>query len=415
MEIRRTSPYAVGHGEHPTFLAIAGAAAAVLARRSPAAPRSRRRRRRTGPPGVARQGEPAPPTPPGKLPSPPTTRRTSRGSPTTSPTTARASSRPSPTRWPSKLGYAKSDVDLDPGAVQQRHRARPEDFDFDINQFSITEERKKAVDFSAPYYDVRQAVIALKSSKIAGRTSRSRTCGTPSSAPRSAPRAYQAINDVIKPSGKPQVYNNNDDAKKALKNGQLDGIVVDLPTAFYITGAELTDATIVGQLPQVGTPEQFGLRAGQGLAADRLRQPAVDALRKDGTLGGWRRSGWPRRRRSGADSDRRTADGTAERPSSRLGRDRQRRAVRPAEARHRRLATTAGAGPCDRRALHRGHRARHSAGRRGHRRARLAAGPGVVLHPAVAREALPEVLAGCGSTSGCCWSAAPPARCCSAC
>ena len=57
---------------------------------------------------------------------------------------------------------------------------------------------------------------------------------------------------MIKPTAKPQVYNSNDDAKKALQNGQLDGLVVDLPTAFYITGAEITDATIVGQVPQVG-------------------------------------------------------------------------------------------------------------------------------------------------------------------
>jgi polar amino acid transport system substrate-binding protein len=90
---------------------------------------------------------------------------------------------------------------------------------------------------------------------------------------------------VIKPSAQPQVYNNNDDAKKALQNGQIDGLVVDLPTAFYITGAEITDAKIVGQLPQPsGTPEQFGLVLDKGSPLTGCVSQAVDALRADGTL-----------------------------------------------------------------------------------------------------------------------------------
>ncbi|RZT77744.1 polar amino acid transport system substrate-binding protein [Micromonospora violae] len=182
-----------------------------------------------------------------------------------------------------KLGYARADVTWVRVKFDTAIAPGPKDFDFDINQFSITEERKQAVDFSAPYYLVRQTVIALKSSKIAGRTSladlRDARLGA-----QVGTTSYQAITDVIKPAAKPQVYNSNDDAKKALQNGQLDGLVVDLPTAFYITGAEITDAEIVGQVPQVGTPEAFGLLLDKNSPLTSCVTGAVGQLTSAGTL-----------------------------------------------------------------------------------------------------------------------------------
>ena len=96
--------------------------------------------------------------------------------------------------------------------------------------------------------------------------------------------SYQAITDVIKPATDPQVFNNNDDAKAALVNKTVDGIVVDLPTAFYMTGAELDSGIIVGQLASVGTPEQFGLVLDKGSPLTSCVSTAVDQLRQDGTL-----------------------------------------------------------------------------------------------------------------------------------
>ena len=139
------------------------------------------------------------------------------------------------------------------------------------------------MDFSGPYYLVRQTVIALKSSKIANAASvpalRSAKLGA-----QVGTTSYQAITDLIKPTAQPQVYNTNDDAKKALQNGQIDGLVVDLPTAFYMTAAELEDAVIVGQLPQVGVPEQFGLVLDKGSSLTGCVTQAVDQLRADKTL-----------------------------------------------------------------------------------------------------------------------------------
>ncbi|MFD6683870.1 ABC transporter substrate-binding protein [Micromonospora parva] len=182
-----------------------------------------------------------------------------------------------------QLGYARADVTWTRIKFDSAIAPGPKDFDFDINQFSITEERKQAVDFSAPYYLVRQTVIALKSSKIAGRTSLAELRDARLGA-QVGTTSYQAITDVIKPTAKPQVYNSNDDAKKALQNGQLDGLVVDLPTAFYITGAEITDATIVGQVPQVGTPEAFGLLLDKNSPLTPCVSDAVGQLSAAGTL-----------------------------------------------------------------------------------------------------------------------------------
>ncbi|MFI5927872.1 ABC transporter substrate-binding protein [Micromonospora sp. NPDC051543] len=182
-----------------------------------------------------------------------------------------------------KLGYARGDVTWTRVKFDTAIAPGAKTFDFDINQFSVTEERKQAVDFSAPYYLVRQTVIALKSSKIAGKKTVADLKGAKLGA-QVGTTSYQAITDVIKPTVKPQVYNSNDDAKKALQNGQIDGLVVDLPTAFYITGAEVTDAVIVGQVPRVGVPEVFGLLLDKNSPLTRCVSGAVGQLSEAGTL-----------------------------------------------------------------------------------------------------------------------------------
>ncbi|MFY1620836.1 ABC transporter substrate-binding protein [Micromonospora sp. WMMD736] len=182
-----------------------------------------------------------------------------------------------------KLGYARGDVTWTRVKFDTAIAPGAKTFDFDINQFSVTDERKQAVDFSAPYYLVRQTVIALKSSKIAGKKTMADLKGAKLGA-QVGTTSYQAITDVIKPTAKPQVYNSNDDAKKALQNGQIDGLVVDLPTAFYITGAEVTDAVIVGQVPQVGVPEVFGLLLDKNSPLTRCVSDAVGQLGDAGTL-----------------------------------------------------------------------------------------------------------------------------------
>ncbi|MFF5078759.1 ABC transporter substrate-binding protein [Actinoplanes sp. NPDC000266] len=182
-----------------------------------------------------------------------------------------------------RLGYAQDNVIWTSVTFNNAIAPGPKAFDFDINEFSITPERRNAVDFSSPYYLVRQTVITTKGSKIASAASIADLKGAKLGA-QVGTTSYQAITDLIKPSSQPSVFNNNDDAKAALVNGTVDGIVVDLPTAFYMTSAELDNGVIVGQLPQVGTPEQFGLVLDKDSVLTSCVSQAVDQLRQDGTL-----------------------------------------------------------------------------------------------------------------------------------
>jgi polar amino acid transport system substrate-binding protein len=160
----------------------------------------------------------------------------------------------------------------------------PRPFDFDINQFSITDERKKAVDFSSPYYTVSQAVITTKGSKADGATSIADLKNLKIGA-QVTTTSLEVLTKVIAPSSDPAVFNTNDDAKLALQNGQVDAIVVDLPTAFYITAAELDNGMIVGQLADSGPGgDQFGLLLEKDGPLTGCVSQAVDALRENGTL-----------------------------------------------------------------------------------------------------------------------------------
>ncbi|MFI5961838.1 ABC transporter substrate-binding protein [Streptomyces asoensis] len=183
-----------------------------------------------------------------------------------------------------RLGYDRSAVVWQSVPFNKAFAPGAKTFDFDINQVSISDERKKAVDFSSGYYDVRQAVIALKGTKAAKAKSVADLKGLKLGA-QVGTTSLDYIDDVVKPTGQPAVYAKNDQAKSALKNGQVDAVVTDLPTAFYITAAEVTDAEIVGQFEnQGGTPEQFGLVLDKGSALTSCVSAAVDALRADGTL-----------------------------------------------------------------------------------------------------------------------------------
>ncbi|WP_406195968.1 ABC transporter substrate-binding protein [Kitasatospora sp. NBC_01560] len=182
-----------------------------------------------------------------------------------------------------KLGYPKEKVSWVVAPFGKATTPGAKDFDFDINQVSISAERKQAVDFSSGYYDVRQAVIALKNSKAASAKGIADLKGAKLGA-QVGTTSLDVVTNTIKPSVQPAVFDSNDLAKAALRNGQIEALVVDLPTAFYITGAEVTDAQVVGQFEGAAQGEQFGLVLDKGSALTGCVSKAVDALRADGTL-----------------------------------------------------------------------------------------------------------------------------------
>lgn len=181
-----------------------------------------------------------------------------------------------------KLGYDTKDVQWVRVPFNAAIAPGPKTFDANLNEFSITEERKNAVDFSSPYYDVTQAVVTIKSSPAAKVTALGglRDLRLGAQVGTTSYNAAKALGSTAPIA----VYNNNDDAKAALTNGQIDALVLDLPTAFQVQ-SELTDGVIVGQLPS-GTdkPEQFGIVLDKGSKLTPCVSEAVDALQSDGTL-----------------------------------------------------------------------------------------------------------------------------------
>ncbi len=183
-----------------------------------------------------------------------------------------------------KLGYTDADVVWIRTTFDSAIAPGPKKFDVNIQQFSITEDRKKAVDFSSGYYDLTQAVVTYAGSPIAKATTVAELKNAKLGAA-VATTSLDAIDSVIQPTVKAKIYNNNDDAVAALKTKQIDGLVVDLPTAFYIAGAELTNGIIVGQLPNTAdSKEQLGFLLAKSSPLTACVTQAVDALRADGTL-----------------------------------------------------------------------------------------------------------------------------------
>ena len=182
-----------------------------------------------------------------------------------------------------KMGFAKNEVAWVVVPFDQSFKPGPKSFDFDINQISIKPERAKNVDFSEPYYDVNQALVALKGSTLAN----AKTLAAVKDAKLGAQigtTSLTYIQDEIEPSKDPSVYNTNNDVISALKAKQIDGIVVDLPTAFYVTAVQVPTGTIVGQFPDAGKQEQFGLVLAKDSPLTACVDKAVTALRDDGTL-----------------------------------------------------------------------------------------------------------------------------------
>ncbi|MEI4271872.1 ABC transporter substrate-binding protein [Klenkia sp. LSe6-5] len=183
-----------------------------------------------------------------------------------------------------QLGYDRDQVEWTVAQFNAAISPGDKDFDVDINQFTINDERRQAVDFSSPYYTATQAVITTAGSAADGATSIEDLQGLRIGA-QVATTSLTVLTDVIDPDSDPVVFNTNDDAKLALQNGQVDAIVVDLPTAFYITGAELDDGVIVGQLEDSGDAgDQFGLLLAKDSPLTDCVSQAVDALEADGTL-----------------------------------------------------------------------------------------------------------------------------------
>ena len=182
-----------------------------------------------------------------------------------------------------QLGFSPAQVHWTYVPFNRSFAPGKKSFDFDINQISYTPARAKVVTFSTSYYDVNQAIVVLKGTKIASVHSiaglRSFKLGA-----QLGTTSYDFIKSTIKPTTQPAVYPQNAGAVQALKNKQVDGLVVDLPTAFYVTGAQVPNSEVLGQFETGGGAGYFGMVFAKGNPLAACVDKALAKLRTNGTL-----------------------------------------------------------------------------------------------------------------------------------
>lgn len=181
-----------------------------------------------------------------------------------------------------KLGFTRDQVTWVPVNFNQSYKPGPKNFDFDINEVSVTPERATAVTFSEGYFDDNQALVVNKGTPIASATSIADLSNAKLGV-QIGTTSFQFIQDVIKPTQQPAVYDNSNDVIQALNSGQIDGYVVDAPTAYVnVLIGQAKKGVVVGQFANTG--EHFGLVMSLGNPLVTCVNQAIDALKNDGTL-----------------------------------------------------------------------------------------------------------------------------------
>ena len=154
------------------------------------------------------------------------------------------------------------------------------DFDFDINQITITKEREQAVDFSEGYFDNAQGILVMKDSPAASAQSVSALKDLTIGA-QVGTTALDFVNETVKPTEDPKVYDSTNDAKSALESGQIDAFVTDLVTTVYLRDFEIDGSTVIGKYPR---NEQFGMLFEQGNPLVGCVNEVLGEMKNDGTL-----------------------------------------------------------------------------------------------------------------------------------
>jgi polar amino acid transport system substrate-binding protein len=181
-----------------------------------------------------------------------------------------------------RLGFDKADVAWIVVPFANSFAPGPKTFDIDLNQVNYKAERTQTADLTKGYYFGNQALVVLKDSPLAKATTVAELKDGVYGA-QVGTTSYDAIAAIIAPTKAALVYDTNDLAIKALGNKTIDGVMVDLPTADFITNIQVENAVIVGQFDG-GTPEYFGAVLGKGSTLTPCVDAAIDSLTADGTL-----------------------------------------------------------------------------------------------------------------------------------
>jgi len=182
-----------------------------------------------------------------------------------------------------KLGFEAEDVEWVRTSFEAAIAPGPKNFDFNIQQYTITDERKQAVDFSSPYYSASQAIVAVKGGAADGIDSIDGLKDLVIGAMAGSTSAL-TLDEVVQPTTAPQLFGSNEDVVAALNAGQIDAFVIDLPTAYLATAMYIEDSFIVGELPAGGIPDEWGVVLSKDSPLTDQVSAAIDELREDGTL-----------------------------------------------------------------------------------------------------------------------------------
>jgi polar amino acid transport system substrate-binding protein len=180
-----------------------------------------------------------------------------------------------------QLGFSATQVHWTREPFNNSYAPGPKKFDFDINEISYSAQRATAVTFSDSYYDVDQALIALKGTPIVIKHSPADLKGYVFG-DQVGTTSLAFINSAIQPTNRPKIFQTLNDAKQALQTHQIAALVADTPTAQFISSAQIKGSVLVGQFPSSG--EHYGLVFSQGNPLVTCVNKAIAALRADGTL-----------------------------------------------------------------------------------------------------------------------------------
>lgn len=183
-----------------------------------------------------------------------------------------------------ELGFADTDVVWTRIGFNEAIAPGPKDWDFNLQQYSITADRDEVVDFSNPYYVTKQALVVYPDSPYASATTID-DLKTAILGAQIGTTSLDFIEDVIQPDTKPNVYDENVDLEAAMNAGQIDGLVLDLPTGYFVTAVQVEGSIIAGQFEaEAAAPDQYGMLFADGNPLVACVNTALETLRSNGTL-----------------------------------------------------------------------------------------------------------------------------------
>lgn len=185
-----------------------------------------------------------------------------------------------------RMGFSKDKVKWVRTSFDEAIQPGAKDFDFNLQQFSITEEREKVVDFSKPYYSAAMAVLTRKPVVDGGASADLASLKALKWGAVATTTALPVVMGIIQPDSDPLLYDDTANVSEAMKAGQIDAAIFDLPTALYISAVVLEDGVILGQFEGADAQklDQFGLLMADGSGLKQCVDEAIDSMTADGTL-----------------------------------------------------------------------------------------------------------------------------------